>query len=240
MISHTLWKRPGGELARENKQSCQTIHNITQYEICHEKDVMKIVRYSICDNMKSQVYEGSESIGFGYNFHRMALHTFAYLPPYQVYIDAGKCMEQGRAYKADELLSVMNCINHVIPPKWKSKTADEISLALKECKIFTNISEEHYNLLKQRIVKHDSIDFLRCVSWQLGMETGGCYVSHRTVAQIKLINPEIKEGDIEKMVEECYSLHLTTKENWDEFKYHQCIMTMKGLDNGSKYLESFM
>lgn len=241
LISYILWKRPGGEQARNNKQSCQTIHNTTQYDICHGSDPLKIVKYSICDNFKSEVYQGSESIGFGYNFYRMALHTFAYLPPYEVYLDIGKCMKQGRAYKPEELFSVMNCINDLIPPKWKPKTRDEITRYLGECRRTTNISDELYVLLKQKIVRNDSVDFLICVSWQLGLESGGCYISHRTVAQIKLLNPNMDEKDIQKMVDECYSENLTTKENWSEFKYHQCIMTMKGIaDEKGQYLEIFM
>lgn len=242
LISYSLWRRPSGEQARENKQSCQTVHNITQYEICHGSDPLKIVKYSVCDNFKSEVYQGNESIGFGYNFHRMALHTFAYLPPYEVYSDIGRCMKQGRSYRSEELFTVMNCINDLIPPKWKPKTRDEITTSLRKCRRTTNITDELYDLLKLKTVKCDSVEFLRCVSWQLGMETGGCYVSHRTVVQIKLLNPLIDEKDIQKMVDECYSENLTTKENWSEFKYHQCILSMKGIGDGKEgqYLEILM
>lgn len=241
LISYSLWRRPSGEQARDNKQTCQAIHNITQYDICHGRDPMKIVKYSVCDNFKSEVYQGNESIGFGYNFHRMALHTFAYLPPYEVYLDIGKCMKQGRAYKSEELFTVMNCINDLIPPKWKPKTGDEIARSLSECRKTTNISVELYELLKQKTVRTDSVDFVRCVGWQLGTETGGCYVSHRTAAQMKRLNPTIDDKEIQKMVDDCYSNHLTTKENWNEFKYHQCILSMKGIGDGKgKYLEVFM
>ncbi|KAL5283653.1 Obp99c.2 family protein [Megaselia abdita] len=241
LISYSLWKRPSGEQARENKQSCQTIHNITQYDICHGSDPMKIAKYSICDNLKSGVYQGNESIGFGYNFHRMALLTFAYLPPYEVFLDIGKCMKQGRAYKSEELFTVMNCINDIIPPKWRPKTRDEITKSLGKCRRTTNISDELYDLLKLKTVRLDSMEFLRCVSWQLGMESGGCYISQRTVTQIKLLNPTINETEIQQMVEKCYSEHLTTKENWNEFEYHQCILSMKEIADGKgQYLEILM
>lgn len=228
-VSSSLWKRPTGEETRENKQACQSANDITQYEICQGVNQTKIVKYSVCDNYKSGVYQGNESIGFGYNFYRTALYTFAYLPPYVVYSDLKKCMKQGKDYSIEELPTVMSCINDLIPIQWKPKDTQEIAKSVDDCRKLTSFNDELYKLLEQKTVKSESLDFLRCMDWQLGLETGGCYISDRTVSQIKLLNPTIDENTIKKTADDCYTQHLTAQANWDELKYHQCLISMEGV-----------
>lgn len=228
-FSDGLWKKPSGDLTRENKQACQSANNITQYEICHGMNQTRIVKYSVCDNYKSGVYQGNESIGFSYNFYRTALYTFAYLPPYVVYSNLKKCMKQGRDYSIEELPTVMACINNLIPTQWKPKRETDIPKSVNECKAITDLSDDLYELLKQKTVKPESLDYLRCIDWQLGLETGGCYISDRTVTQLKLLNPTIDETIIKKTSDDCYNQYLTTWADWDELKYHQCLISMEGV-----------